>query len=94
LRVLGFRQVRVRHHGETARIEIERADFRRLLDDGAAEAITEAFKKLGFTYVCLDLAGYRTGSMNEGLMERADRAGVNFVKNGNTVASVQKGESK
>ena len=94
LRVLGFRQVRVRHHGETARIEIERADFRRLLDDGATEAITEAFRKLGFTYVCLDLAGYRTGSMNEGLMERADRAGVNFVKNGNTVASVQKGESK
>jgi uncharacterized protein len=67
LRVLGFRQVRVRHHGETARIEIERADFRRLLDEGTTGAITEAFRKLGFTYVCLDLAGYRTGSMNEGM---------------------------
>jgi uncharacterized protein len=80
LRALGFRQVRVRHHGETARIEIERADFRRLLDDGAAEAITEAFKKLGFTYVCLDLAGYRTGSMNEGL-ERV-RSAECEVRNG------------
>jgi uncharacterized protein len=94
LRALGFRQVRVRHHGDTARIEIERADFRRLLDDGAAEEITAAFRKLGFTYVCLDLAGYRTGSMNEGLMEQADRVGVNFVENGNAVASVQRGESK
>ena len=80
LRVLGFRQVRVRHHGETARIEIERADFRRLLDDGATEAITEAFRKLGFTYVCLDLAGYRTGSMNEGL-ERV-RSAECEVRNG------------
>jgi pyridinium-3,5-biscarboxylic acid mononucleotide sulfurtransferase len=67
LRGLGFRQLRVRHHGETARIEIERADFPRLLEDGAAGTITEALRKLGFTYVCLDLEGYRTGSMNEGM---------------------------
>ncbi len=67
LRVLGFRQMRVRHHGETARIEISRTDFGRLLIDKTAAQITTALKKLGYTYVCLDLEGYRTGSMNEGI---------------------------
>lgn len=70
MRVLGFRQVRVRHHGETARIEIERAEFGRLLNDGTAGRITAAIKSLGYTYVCLDLEGYRTGSMNEGMKRR------------------------
>lgn len=65
LRILGFRQVRVRHHGETARIEIDRDDFVRLLDNDIAGRITDEFKKAGYTYVCLDLEGYRTGSMNE-----------------------------
>jgi uncharacterized protein len=64
LRVLGFRQVRVRHHGDTARIEVEREDFGRLLSHDAMERITTALKDLGYTYVCLDLEGYRTGSMN------------------------------
>jgi uncharacterized protein len=67
LRVLGFRQVRVRHHGDTARIEIDREDFGRLLSEDIARRITSDLKQLGFTYVCLDLEGYRTGSMNEGL---------------------------
>ena len=67
LRVLGFRQVRVRHHGDTARIEIDPEDFKRLLTEDTARTIVQEFKKLGFTYVCLDLEGYRTGSMNEGL---------------------------
>jgi uncharacterized protein len=69
LRIRGFRQVRVRHHGDTARIEIDLSDFPKLLADGAAEQITTALKEIGYTYVCLDLAGYRTGSMNEGLLE-------------------------
>jgi uncharacterized protein len=64
---LGFRQVRVRHHGETARIELSRDDFGRLLNDGTNVEITRTLKKLGYTYVCLDLEGYRTGSMNEGI---------------------------
>jgi uncharacterized protein len=67
LRVFGFQQVRVRHHGDTARIEIAREDFRRLLDDNVYGKIIIELKKLGYTYVCLDLEGYRTGSMNEGL---------------------------
>ena len=67
LRTHGFRQVRVRHHGDTARIEVDRSDFAKLLSSGVAERITAALKEIGYTYVCLDLAGYRTGSMNEGL---------------------------
>jgi len=71
LRVLGFQQVRVRHHGDTARIEIDREDFRRMLDDEVYGKIIIELKKLGYTYVCLDLEGYRTGSMNEIFVERA-----------------------
>ena len=67
LRELGFRQVRVRHHGTIARIEIEREDFQRLLSYDAVLKITAALKGLGYTYVCLDLEGYRTGSLNAGL---------------------------
>ena len=67
LRAHGFRQVRVRHHGDTARIEVDNSDFPRLLSKGVAERITAALMEIGYTYVCLDLAGYRTGSMNEGL---------------------------
>jgi pyridinium-3,5-biscarboxylic acid mononucleotide sulfurtransferase len=69
LRVLGFRQLRVRHHGDTARIEISRNDFRLLLNDDVAARITTALKKMGYTYICVDLEGYRTGSMNEGLQK-------------------------
>lgn len=70
LRAFGFRQVRVRHHGGVARIEIDCADFGRLLDDDVAGKVTAAFKELGYTYVCLDLDGYRTGSMNEGMKRK------------------------
>lgn len=87
LRALGFRQARVRHHEGIARIEIDRADFGRLLNGDIAAKIIAALKELGYTYVCLDLEGYRTGSMNEMLMEQADRVGVTFVKNGNTLHS-------
>ncbi len=67
LRAHGFRQVRVRHHGDTARIEVDSSDFPKLLLNGVAEQVTAKLKELGYTYVCLDLAGYRTGSMNEGM---------------------------
>ena len=73
LRALGFRQTRVRHHGDIARIEVDRSDFARFLADDAAERITARFKELGYTYVCLDLEGYRTGSMNEGLSKAGSR---------------------
>ncbi len=60
----GFRQYRVRHHGEVARIEVERGDMARLLE--LADDVTAQFKqRAGFAYVALDLLGYRRGSMNE-----------------------------
>jgi len=67
LRGLGFKQIRVRHHGQTARIEIEQDEFPKMIKPGIREEVVENFRKLGYTYVTLDLAGYRTGSMNEPL---------------------------
>lgn len=62
---LGFTQVRVRHHNEIARIEILPAEFSRLANPALRENIYQYFKTLGFPYTSADLAGYRTGSMNE-----------------------------
>ena len=59
----GFRQFRVRHHGEIARIEVLPDDMARLLEQ--RESIVDGLRQLGFNYVSLDLQGYRTGSMNE-----------------------------
>jgi uncharacterized protein len=65
-RDLGFRSFRVRHHDDkTARIEVGKEELPRLLDDSLRSSIVDHIKKLGFTYVTLDLQGYRTGSMNE-----------------------------
>ncbi len=61
----GFRQVRVRHHGAVARIELPPADMPRVFENGLAARIDAFFRSLGFTYVALDLGGYRTGSMND-----------------------------
>lgn len=62
---LGFRQVRVRIHDRIARIEIDPEAFEKLLDKKNREPVYEKLKSLGFTYVTVDLKGYRTGSMNE-----------------------------
>jgi uncharacterized protein len=64
LYALGFPQVRVRHHGELARIEIAREDLPRALNLAVLDQITAAVSACGFTYVTLDTQGYRTGSMN------------------------------
>ncbi len=64
LRALGFRQFRVRHHGEIVRIEIEREELVRALDPRMATEFTTIFKALGFKFVTLDLEGFRSGSMN------------------------------
>jgi uncharacterized protein len=68
LRALGFRQVRLRHHGELARVEIDPAELPRALDPELARAVVAAVKPLGFRYVALDLEGYRTGALNEVLL--------------------------
>ena len=62
---LGFRQVRVRIHGNMARIEVMPNEFEKLISSEIREKITSSFKSFGFTYVTMDLTGYRTGSMNE-----------------------------
>ncbi|MGN0350028.1 MAG: ATP-dependent sacrificial sulfur transferase LarE [Roseburia sp.] len=62
---MGFHQVRVRIHGMMARIEIEPKEFGKLMEDRTRNKITEKFKEYGFTYITMDLMGYRTGSMNE-----------------------------
>lgn len=64
IRALGFRQFRVRHHGEIVRIEIAREELPRALDPAMASAFTGIFKGLGFKFVTLDLEGFRSGSMN------------------------------
>ena len=61
----GFHQVRVRIHGSLARIEIMPEEFPRLIEEKTRTQIYAYLKKLGFSYVTLDLQGYRTGSMNE-----------------------------
>ena len=62
---LGFRQFRVRYHGDVVRIEIAREEMERALTVDMAERFTAIFKALGFKYVALDLEGYRQGSLNE-----------------------------
>ena len=64
---LGFKQVRVRIHGDIARIEVLPEDFARIIQDDTRTKIYDTLKNLGFSYVTLDLKGYRTGSMNETL---------------------------
>jgi len=65
LRKMGFRQFRVRHHGEIVRIEIAREELPRALTAEMASAFTTQFKALGFKFVTLDLEGFRSGSMNQ-----------------------------
>jgi len=65
LRDIGFRTVRVRDHGTLARIEIPREEIDRALRVGIHQRLIDACKQQGYVYVCLDLEGYRTGSMNE-----------------------------
>ena len=70
LKELGFRQVRVRHHGDVARIEVAEEEMPRALDAQMAARMSAALKALGFKFVTLDLEGYRTGSLNEALASR------------------------
>ena len=64
IRALGFRQFRVRHHGDIVRIEIAREEMDAALNPGMAAEFTAIFKRLGFKFVTLDLEGFRSGSMN------------------------------
>ena len=70
LRSLGLVELRVRHHGDTARIEVPIADLPRLAEEATRARIVAAFRELGFTYVTVDLEGFRSGSLNRGLVTR------------------------
>ncbi len=65
LRAKGFDQVRVRVHGDSARVEVDPKEVSRLISPGIRTSVTKKLKSLGFTYISVDLEGYRTGSLNE-----------------------------
>ena len=71
LRDLGFRVLRVRHHGDVARVELAREEMPRAIEPEVATAIDRAIKAAGFRFVALDLKGYRLGSLNEGVSLQA-----------------------
>lgn len=73
LRSMGFKQCRLRHHGNTARIEINPGQFPHVLDSRQRLALVTAFKGLGYTYVVLDLEGFRSGSLNEVIGNNPDQ---------------------
>ena len=62
---LGIRQLRVRHHDTIARIEVPLEDFATLMDDDNRVRVAEYFRSIGYSYVTLDLEGFRSGSLNE-----------------------------
>lgn len=70
LRAIGFRENRVRHHGDVARVEIPHGEIAALFSNGLAEDMIRCIKEAGFIYVALDLEGFRSGSMNEMLSGR------------------------
>ena len=74
LRREGFRQVRVRDHGTVARLEVPVEDRERAIDPVLSRRITERLREFGYTYVTLDLEGYRTGSMNETVGKNGSRS--------------------
>ena len=70
---LGIKQLRVRHHDTVARIEVEPADLPLLVEDDARKAISEYFRSIGYSYVTLDLEGFRSGNLNELLVSLKKR---------------------
>ena len=71
LRQMGFRVARVRYHGEVARLEVEAREISRLLETETREKVDSALKSIGFRFVTVDLKGFRSGSLNEGIAVNA-----------------------
>ncbi len=80
LRGLGIGQLRVRHHGTVARIEVTPADFPALLDEDTRKNIGQYFRSIGYAYVTLDLEGFRSGSMNEVLASKIKNQSASRAK--------------
>lgn len=75
LRARGFRDLRVRFHDQVARLEVPVADMPRLLEPGLRQEIVRSLRALGFTWVALDLQGFRSGSLNEALADSENTKG-------------------
>jgi uncharacterized protein len=71
LHALGFRVARVRYHGEVARIELERDQIARVFEPEIRDTVEREFKRIGFRFVTIDLKGFRSGSLNEGIVTPA-----------------------
>lgn len=82
LRGLGIKQLRVRHHATIARIEVEPEEFLSLIDDGVRRRLTDYFRSIGYSYVTLDLDGFRSGSLNEVLAALRKRKAVSVDQEG------------
>ena len=82
LRGLGIKQIRVRHHDTIARIEVEPEDFLSLIDQEVRKRLTEYFRSIGYSYVTLDLDGFRSGSLNEVLAALRKRKTVSEDQQG------------
>ncbi len=76
LHAMGFRVARVRHHGDVARLEVEAGEVARLLEPAMREAVDRELRALGFRFVTVDLRGFRSGSLNEGLPAAGESAGA------------------
>jgi uncharacterized protein len=70
MKELGFREFRVRYHGDLARVEVAQNEIAKFFDPSVREAIVKRFKALGFSYVSMDLQGFRSGSLNEALQKK------------------------
>lgn len=68
LHAMGFRVARVRFHGEVARLELERSEIARIFETQIRDTVEREFKKIGFRFVAIDLKGFRSGSLNEGVI--------------------------
>ena len=75
LHSMGFAVARVRYHGDVARLELEQSEIARVFEPAIRETIDREFKKFGFRFVAIDLKGFRSGSLNEGLVANGARAG-------------------
>jgi uncharacterized protein len=71
LHSMGFAVARVRYHGEVARLEVEQDKIARICEPSIRETIDREFKKIGFRFIAIDLKGFRSGSLNEGLIANA-----------------------
>ena len=74
LHELGFHQLRVRHHDKIARIEVERSELPRLIEDEMSRTVIAGLRKIGYLYITVDLQGFRSGSMNEGFFKKKKTA--------------------